>query len=76
MSNENNGGDPGSWQREWDKRTHTTDEFRQEIKELRERIKSYLIDIEKRDRKIEELAEELVLLNKYFSKSLMNEKEL
>lgn len=34
--------EPGSWVREWDARPHTTAEYRQEISELRERIRAYL----------------------------------
>jgi hypothetical protein len=63
-------GDPGSWQQEWDRRSHTDAEFRQEIRELRERIQSYLKDIEERDRLIESMKEELTLQNKYWAKSL------
>ncbi len=62
-------GDPGSWQLEWDRRAHTEAEFRHEIRELRERIQSYLKDIEERDRLIESMKEELALQNKYWMKS-------
>jgi len=46
---------PGSWQREWDRRAHPVEEYRQEIRELRDRIASYL-------RRIEELESENALL--------------
>lgn len=36
----------GSWQREWDMRPHTTDEYRQEIRELRARIVEYMREID------------------------------
>ena len=60
---------PGSWQKEWDRRPHTEAEFRQEIRELRERIKTYLSDIEGLERQVEVLKEELALHNKYWAKS-------
>lgn len=41
-----NSSPPGSWVREWDMRSHTTDEYRQEIRELRGRIVGYLREIE------------------------------
>lgn len=37
---------PGSWVREWDARSHTSAEYRQEIRELRDRIKYYMARIE------------------------------
>lgn len=37
----------GSWQREWDARPHTTEEYRQEIRELRERLRTYLLEVER-----------------------------
>lgn len=36
----------GSWEREWDARPHSTDELRKEIASLRERIRSYVGEIE------------------------------
>jgi hypothetical protein len=61
---------PGSWQKEWDAMAHTPSEYQKEIRELRERIQSYLKDIEDRDRLIESMKEELALQNKYWAKSL------
>lgn len=66
-------GEPGSWQKEWDARSHTPEEFRQEIRELRERIKGYLKDIEMRDQVIAELKDELALLDKFWRKQNYNE---
>lgn len=60
---------PGSWQKEWDAMSHTTFEYQQEIRELRDRIKGYLKDIEMRDQVISELRDELALQNKYWVKS-------
>ena len=37
--------EPGSWEREWDLRSHTSAEYRAEIRELRDRIISYLSEI-------------------------------
>ena len=31
-----------SWDREWDKNNHTSDEYRQQIREQRERIRFYM----------------------------------
>ena len=36
---------PGSYDREWDARSHTETEYRQEIREMRERIQIYLKEI-------------------------------
>lgn len=38
---------PGAWQAEWDKRSHTSAEYQQEIRELRERIVYYISYITK-----------------------------
>lgn len=38
--------EPGSWQREWDMRSHTTEEYRHEIREMRGRIVEYLREID------------------------------
>jgi hypothetical protein len=64
---------PGSWQREWDARSHSQLELRQEINELRDRIKGYLKDIEIRDQLIAELKDELALVNKYWRKDNLRE---
>jgi len=37
---------PGAWQTEWDRRFHTVTEYRQEIRELRDRIAAYLREID------------------------------
>jgi uncharacterized coiled-coil DUF342 family protein len=63
-------GDPGSWQKEWDLTHSSAEDLRKEVRELRERIRSYLKDIEERDMKIESLKEELALQNKYWAKSM------
>jgi len=46
---------PGAWQTEWDRRSHTASEYREEIYDLRDRIESYL-------RRIKELESENALL--------------
>lgn len=46
---------PGAWQREWDMRSHTDAEFRQEIRELRERLRGYLTDIRRLEAEVAEL---------------------
>ncbi len=45
----------GSWQREWDARSHTPDEYRREIRELRERLRGYLADIRRLEAEVAEL---------------------
>lgn len=60
---------PGSWEKEWDAMSHSVTEYQREIRELRDRIKGYLKDIEMRDQVISELREELALQNKYWMKS-------
>jgi hypothetical protein len=64
---------PGSWQKEWDAISHSPVEYRQEIRELRDRIKGYLKDIEIRDQLIAELRDELALVDKYWLKSTQKE---
>ena len=49
--------------------SHSVTEYQREIRELRDRIKEYLKDIEMRDQVISELREELALQNKYWMKS-------
>jgi len=57
---------PGSWQKEWDAMSHSPVEYQREIRELRDRIKGYLKDIEMRDQVIAELKDELALLDKFW----------
>lgn len=64
---------PGSWQREWDATHHSSTEYQREIRELRERIKGYLKDIEMRDQLIAELRDELALVDKYWRKEFSRE---
>jgi hypothetical protein len=64
---------PGSWEREWDAKNHTANEYQREIRELRDRIKSYLKDIEIRDQVIAELRDELALIDKYWKKEFIRE---
>ena len=40
-----NESEPGSWVREWDARSHTSAEYRAEIRDLRNRILDYLCEI-------------------------------
>jgi predicted RNase H-like nuclease (RuvC/YqgF family) len=46
---------PGAWQREWDARSHTETEYRQEIREMRERIQWYLGQIQSLEEEVAEL---------------------
>jgi predicted RNase H-like nuclease (RuvC/YqgF family) len=73
MPDKEHQGDPGSWQQEWDRRSHTPDEFRQEIRGLRDRIRGYLKEIEALNKIIDSMREELVLNDKYWRK-MMDEK--
>lgn len=57
---------PGSWEREWDAMSHSPSEYQREIRDLRDRIKGYLKDIEMRDQLIAELRDELALVDKYW----------
>lgn len=63
----------GSWEREWDAKSHTVIEYQKEIRELRDRIKGYLKDIEMRDQVIAELTEELALIDKFWRKQNISE---
>ena len=64
---------PGSWEREWDATAHSISEYQREIRELRERIRSYLKDIEERDKTIAKLTEELALIDKFWLKQNRHE---
>ncbi|MBM3301280.1 MAG: hypothetical protein FJY85_15165 [Deltaproteobacteria bacterium] len=46
--------------------SHSPVEYQREIRELRDRIKGYLKDIEMRDQVIAELKDELALLDKFW----------
>ena len=46
---------PGAWQREWDARRHTETEYRQEIREMRERIWYYLKRIAELEQEVKTL---------------------
>ena len=46
---------PGAWQRDWDSRSHTETEYRQEICEMRERIKWYVKRIDELESEVREL---------------------
>jgi hypothetical protein len=46
---------PGAWQRDWDSRSHTETEYRQEIREMRERIKWYVKRIDELESEVREL---------------------
>jgi len=46
---------PGAWQRDWDARSHTETEYRQEIREMRERIKWYVKRIDELESEVREL---------------------
>jgi hypothetical protein len=37
---------PGAWQREWDARSHSDSEYRAEIRDMRDRIATYLKEID------------------------------
>lgn len=65
----------GSWRREWDARSHTAQEYREKIRELRERNKEYLRDIEALKRIIDNLKEELALVDRLIYRSNRNETE-
>ena len=61
------------WDDEWDRIPHTTSEYQKEIYDLRERIDTYLKDIEIRDQVIAELRDELALLDKFWRKQNIRE---
>ena len=50
---------PGSYDREWDARSHTETEYRQEIREMRERIRGYVKEIKALQDEIDMLREQL-----------------
>ncbi len=46
---------PGSWEQEWDRKSHTTSEYQAEISELRSRIRGYLKRIDELEDMVESL---------------------
>jgi predicted RNase H-like nuclease (RuvC/YqgF family) len=66
---------PGAWRREWDAQPHTPQEYMQKIRELRERNADYVREIDRLERKIDELKEELALVNKYIYKNGVDDAE-
>jgi trehalose-6-phosphatase len=46
---------PGAWQRDWDARSHTETEYRQEIREMRERTQYYVRRIDGLETEIKQL---------------------
>lgn len=66
---------PGSWRREWDAQSHTPQEYMQKIRELRERNAEYVREIDRLQRKIDELNEELALVHKYIYRSGVDDAE-
>lgn len=59
-----NQSEPGSWEREWDSRSHTSTEYRVEINELRVRIRAYLKRIEELENTVELLSEQIIALER------------
>lgn len=55
---------PGSWEREWDMRPHSTTEYQIEINDLRARIKSYLKRIEELENTVEVLSCQIIALER------------
>jgi predicted RNase H-like nuclease (RuvC/YqgF family) len=65
---------PGSWEKEWDARSHTVSEYQKEIRDLRDRIRIYMREIESLNRTIESMRDEIALNNKYWQK-MMDERK-
>lgn len=63
----------GSWRSEWDARFHTVSEYREKIRELRERNKEYVREIQTLKHMIEGLQEELMLVEKHMYRSNRDE---
>lgn len=61
---------PGSWEKEWDSKSHTISEYQKEIRDLRDRIRAYMREIESLNRTIESMGEELALNDKYWRKMI------
>lgn len=55
---------PGAWEREWDRRSHTTTEYQVEISELRDRIRSYVKRIEELENLTESLSCQIIALER------------
>ena len=65
----------GSWRKEWDARSHTPQEYTEKIRELRQRNKEYLREIEDLKHVIENLKEELVVIDRLIYRSNRYESE-
>ena len=59
----------GAWRREWDAQSHTVNEYREKIRELRERNRLYVDQIAQMNEVIAELREELALVHKHIYRS-------
>lgn len=57
---------PGAYERDWDSRSHTETEYRQEIREMRERIRGYV-------KEIKLLQDEIVLLREQLHNQTVRE---
>lgn len=55
----------GAWRKEWDARSHTDKEYREKIRELRDRNRDYAVEIYRLRSLIAELEEELAIVHKH-----------
>jgi predicted RNase H-like nuclease (RuvC/YqgF family) len=62
----------GAWRTEWDAQSHTPTEYREKIRELRQRNQEYIREIEKLKEKIDDLKEELAIVHKHIYRNRDN----
>lgn len=63
----------GAWRNEWDAQSHTTAEYKEKIRELRQRNAEYVREIERLKQYISDLKEELAIVHKYIYRNRDNE---
>ena len=63
----------GTWRNEWDAQSHTPTEYKEKIRELRQRNAEYVREIERLKNYISDLKEELVIVHKHIYRNRDNE---
>ena len=63
----------GAWRNEWDAQSHTPTEYKEKIRELRQRNAEYVREIERLKNYISDLKEELAIVHKHIYRNRDNE---
>ncbi len=62
----------GAWRNEWDAQSHSPTEYREKIRELRQRNAEYVREIERLKECISDLKEELAIVHKHIYRNQDN----